>query len=79
MNLDVASAMTTTAPLAPSDWSMDVQVEGSQFTAVVMQSGSVMCRLSVVCPDGDEAAARSKLADMARLWIHEYLSRAEDA
>ena len=76
MNLDRASAATTSEPLAPPEWSMDVRREGHQFTAEVKQSAVLMCRLSVVRPDDDdEAAARALLADKARRWIHDYLVR----
>lgn len=75
MNVDKASAASTSAPLAPPDWSMDVGLDGRQFTAVVKRAGAVMCRLSVVRADDNEAAARSALADKARIWIHDYLSR----
>ena len=63
MNLDKASAASTSAPLAPPDWSMEVEREGSQFTAVVKRAGAVICGLSVVRPDGDEVAARTALAE----------------
>ena len=75
MNLDKVSAASSVAPLAPPDWTMEVQFEGNQFTAVVKRAGVVMCRLSVVRPDGDEVAARSDLADKARYWIQDYLHR----
>lgn len=70
-----ASAASTSAQLAPPDWLMEVQLEGKQFTADVKRAGAVICRLSVVRPDGDEAAARATLTDKARKWIREYLSR----
>ncbi|MBS0343365.1 MAG: hypothetical protein JSS56_22910 [Proteobacteria bacterium] len=54
---------------------MEVQLDGNQFTAVVMHEAAVMCRLSVVRPDGDEGAARAALADKARFWIFDYLQR----
>ena len=77
MNLDKASVTTTLEPLAPPEWTMDVQREGRQFTAEVKQSAVLMCRVSVVLPEEkDEAAARAILADKARRWIHEYLVRA---
>ncbi|MBS0453829.1 MAG: hypothetical protein JSS14_21220 [Proteobacteria bacterium] len=56
---------------------MEVQMEGNQFTAVVKRAAEVMCRLSVVRPDGNEAAARAALADKARFWIFDYLQRSE--
>ncbi|VTU30006.1 hypothetical protein [Variovorax sp. PBL-E5] len=55
---------------------MDMLKDGIQFTAEVKRGGAILCRLSVARPDEDEAAARSALADKARLWIHDYLSRA---
>jgi|GEM_PF-2089312 len=76
MNLDKLSARTTLAPLAPAEWSMAVERDGKQFTAVVKRSSAVMCRLSLVRPDDNEEAARSALADKARFWIHDYIERA---
>ena len=76
MNLDKASASTTSEPLAPPEWSMDMRREGNQFTAEVKRSAVVMCRVSVVRPDDDdEATARAALADKARRWIDDYLRR----
>lgn len=75
MNLDKASAASTSAPLAPPEWTMEVQPEGAQFTAVLMRAGVVMCRLSMVRQDGDEDLARIALADKARFWVHDYLAR----
>ena len=76
MNLDRPSASTTLEPLAPPEWSMDVQREGKQLTAEVKRSAVVMCRVSVVrSEDDDEAAARAALADKAGRWIHDYLQR----
>ena len=76
MNLDKASATTTSEPLAPPEWSMDVRREGHQFTAEVKRSAILICRLSIVRPDDDdETAARAILADKARRWIHDYLRR----
>lgn len=75
VNLDKASAASTAAPLAPPDWTMEVRPEGGQYTAVLKRAGVVICRLSVVRPDGDEDSARSALADKARFWVQDYLAR----
>lgn len=76
MNLDRGSAATTSAPLAPPDWTMDVQVEGKQLTAELKRSGVVMCRLSIARGAGEgDAATRALLADKARIWIDNYLGR----
>ena len=75
MNLDKGSAAQTDAPLAPPEWTMVLNREGSQFTAEVARSGTVMCRLSAVGAPTDEHAARRTLADKARWWIHEFLAR----
>lgn len=76
MNLDKESAAKTDAPLAPPQWSMEVHQEDNQFTAQVRRGAELMCRVSVMRPDGDEVAARKDLADKARRWIYEYLNRA---
>ena len=75
MNLDKASATTTTAPLAPPEWTMDVQKDGIQFTADIKRAGELICRFSVARADSDESAARAVLADKARNWIRTFLAR----
>lgn len=75
MNVDKGSAAQTDAPLAPPDWTMALQREGGQYTAVVARSGKVLCRLSAAGAASDEAAVRRALADKARWWIHEFLGR----
>ena len=72
MNLDKASASSTSEVPAPPEWSMDVKRDGAQFIAEIKRSAVVMCRVSVVRPDDDEDAARAALADKARRWIHDY-------
>ncbi len=63
------------APLAPKGWTMKMEQDDNLFTAVVCYRGQAMCRLSMVGEGLTEAAARSQLADKARLWIAEYLAR----
>jgi len=75
MNVDKDSASQTDAPLAPPDWTMALTREGSQFIAEVARSGMVLCRLSAVGAASDEPSVRRSLADKARWWINEYLSR----
>ncbi|SFL87368.1 hypothetical protein [Variovorax sp. OV329] len=75
MNLDEASAATTLEPLAPPEWTMDVHQESGQFTAELKRNLVLVCRLSLMRADGDEATARAFLADKARRWIHDYLRR----
>lgn len=62
-------------PLAPDDWSMDMERDGSLFIAVVKRCHTPMCRLSVAAGDLKEANARTWLAEKARHWIYEYLNR----
>ena len=54
---------------------MDLKGEGNQFTAEVKRSSVVLCQLSAVGALSDEAAVRRALADKARWWIQEFLSR----
>jgi len=75
MNLDKASAANTTAPLAPPEWTMEVQKDGIQFTADIKRAGELICRISVARTDSDESAARAVLADKARTWIRGFLDR----
>lgn len=63
---------------APEDWTVDLLHEGNQYTAVVARKGVTMCRLSIATiatSVGNEASARTALADKARWWIHDYLGR----
>jgi len=75
MNVDKSSAAKTDAPLAPPEWTMDMQLEGSRFTAEIKRAGKAVCRLSAFGSTSDEPAVRRELADKARWWIQEYLSR----
>jgi len=63
------------APLAPEDWTMDMLREGDQHIAELRRGGKVMCRLSIARAGQDESAMRTAVAEKARWWIHEYLSR----
>ena len=63
------------APLAPEDWMMIILREGDQHIAELRRDDQVMCRLSVALNEQDEDAARTAVAEKARWWIHEYLSR----
>jgi hypothetical protein len=42
----------------------------------VFKSGLRMCRVSLATSTRDDAAARRALANLARAWIDDYLSRA---
>jgi len=78
MKLDREGAPHT-EPLAPEDWNMDIAQEGSQFIALVQHESELKCRLSIAAGGLDDATARTALADKARHWIHEYLSRPASA
>ena len=75
MNLDKASAANTTAPLAPPEWTMEVQQDGLQFPTDIKRAGEPICRISVARADSDKSAARAVLADKARNWIRGFLER----
>lgn len=76
MNLDKIGPPEGPAYLAPPEWTMDIHQEGAQYIAVVKVRGQPMCRVSITSPDGNEQTARTALANKARHWIHDYLSRA---
>lgn len=78
MNLDKIGPPEGPEYLAPPEWTMSIHREGSQHVAVVMVRLQPMCRLSIASPDGDEQAARTILANKARHWIHDYLTREAD-
>lgn len=78
MNLDKGHRQESTDWLAPAEWTMEIQQEEDQSIIVVKRSGMQMCRLSVAPVDGDEAAVRHALANKARHWIRDFLSRAAD-
>ena len=62
-------------PLAPREWNMEMAQDGNQYVAIVKRRHELMCRLSIASGELGEDAARTALAEKARLWIHEYLSR----
>lgn len=62
-------------PLAPADWTLDIRLEEKQFVGVVKRGDREMCRVSVAAENLTESEARTRLAEMARHWIHEFLAR----
>lgn len=62
-------------PLAPADWALDLRLEEQLFVGVVKRGEKEMCRVSVAAEGLTESDARTRLAEMARHWIHEYLTR----
>ncbi|WP_225781367.1 hypothetical protein [Xenophilus sp. Marseille-Q4582] len=74
MKLDRPDAPHT-QPLAPAEWEMDLICEGNQYVAEVKRKLQPMCRLSIAAQGQSESEARTVLADKARAWIAEYLSR----
>ena len=69
---------TGNGPLAPADWTMSVQPgglgEGAFYFADVKRGGANVCRLIVAGTMAEDEAHRL-LAEKARLWIAEYLTR----
>lgn len=78
MNLDAEGAPHA-APLAPPEWTMEVISEGNFYIAIIRRNAVAMCRVSLSSDDSTAARIRTRLADMARRWIHEYLRRTEEA
>lgn len=75
MNLDLPGTPHT-MPLAPEGWTMDLEEGGQQqYVGIVKRFGAQYCRLSVTANDLTEERARSRLADLARVWIGDYLNR----
>ena len=66
-------------PLAPEDWSMTIEHEGSGVarlhTATIERNGVHICRISMGCIPGGDEGAHSTLAIRARAWIADYLTR----
>ncbi|MGR4870356.1 hypothetical protein ACIPRI_16045 [Variovorax sp. LARHSF232] len=78
MNLEKDHPPESADWLAPPEWTMEVQQEEDQSIIVVKRAGMQMCRLSVAPVVGDEVAVRHVLANKARHWIRDFLSRAAD-
>lgn len=68
-------------PLAPPEWTMDVGRERSNgkphYFAEVMRHRQRVCRLVLAGADLTDDQARKALAEKARAWIADYLSRPE--
>ncbi|MBB3182467.1 hypothetical protein [Variovorax sp. Sphag1AA] len=76
MNLDKTGPAPRPELRAPEDWTMEVIRDGSPYyTAVIALAGATMCRLSIAKSVGDDASARTVLADKGRRWIRDFLSR----
>ena len=75
MKLDNEHPPGTGDLLAPSEWTMEVTREGSQWIAVVKCSGETKCRLSIASSVDSEWAAQHALADKARHWTRDFLGR----
>lgn len=54
---------------------MEILRQGDQHIAELRRDGKLMCRLSIMLNEQDDNAARTAVAEKARWWIHEYLSR----
>lgn len=63
------------APLAPEDWTMDMDRQGSMLSADIKRRNQHMCRVSIACEGLSEDEQRTALAEKARAWIADYLSR----
>ena len=75
MNLDKEGLAPLPGLQAPEDWTMELVHEANQYTAVLARKGVTMCRLSIASNVGNEASARTALAEKARWWIDNYLKR----
>jgi len=74
MNLD-SLGRPRKQPLAPPDWTMTLLHEGAQQIAIVERNGLPMCRVSTTAVEGSEEQVRTDLAEKARAWIAEFLTR----
>ncbi len=76
MNIDALSASpTANPPVAPPDWTLDVEYEGGSYVGVVKRTDKVMCRILIGGRIEHLPVARAALAPKARAWIADYLSR----
>lgn len=75
MNLDKQGPVAPADLAAPPDWTMEVMREQNAYIAILMRANIVICRISMVTSNDDEAAARTLLANKCRQWIRDYLSR----
>lgn len=62
-------------PLAPPEWAMDIDRQGSMLSAEIKLRNQRMCRVSVAADGLSEDEQQTALAEKARAWIFEYLSR----
>ncbi len=76
MNIDALSASPSAdPPVAPADWTMDVQYVSGGYEGVVKRADKVMCRILLGGRFDHLPVARAALAPKARAWIADYLRR----
>lgn len=75
MNLDPTGPCGDAEWLAPAEWTLDIEQEDVLFRGVVKRAGAETCRIAVASDGLTDQRARTALADKARIWIKEYLSR----
>lgn len=66
-------------PLAPEDWTLTMLQDGSQHIAVVERRGIPMCRVSTAAGGRSAEQVHTNLAEKARAWIAEFLSREQSS
>lgn len=74
MKLDIPGSPHK-APLAPEEWTLELELQDGHYVGVLFQSSVKRCRLSISSDQLSESEARTRLADKARLWIAEFLAR----
>lgn len=62
-------------PLAPPEWTMDIDRQGSMLLAEIKLRMKPMCRVSIAAEGLTEDQQRTALAEKARAWIADYLKR----
>lgn len=71
----------TGSPLAPPEWTMAVQFEPAgaivQIICVISRSGVRVCNLSTTFEGTDLEEGKKQMAEKARAWISDYLTRSQ--
>ena len=76
VNIDALSAgPATQPPVAPPEWTMDVEYTNGGYEGVVKRTDRVMCRIMLGGRFDHLPVARTALAPKARAWIAEFLQR----
>ena len=62
-------------PLAPAEWTIDIASNGRMLVGVIKRGHESMCHVSITAEGILDDEQRTLLAEKARAWIADYLSR----